>query len=331
MKDENELVAHIRQRLWRAIPAAQRRRLPQGTADDAAVLTVPGNRRCVVSCDACLEGVHFRTDLHPAQAIGYRALVRAASDLAAMGAEPGFFLLSLELPRTRLGAWLNELLAGLGQAIRQTGLLPAGGDTTTGSRVGLVVTVIGFAPARQPVFRHTARPGDRLFVSGRLGLSRLGWEYLRRGLAQRSEARRAVRAHLWPPVRLALGQWLARRRLVSAMMDLSDGLSTDLDRMVRASGVGARIMLEHLPVPARTPLLDRLGLDPVELALHGGEDYELLFTVPPRHIHRLPRRLHGVALHEIGEVTAGNAIELVRANRPAGRLEPRGWDPFRRR
>jgi thiamine-monophosphate kinase len=114
-------------------------------------------------------------------------------------------------------------------------------------------------------------------------------------------------------------------------MDLSDGLSTDLDRMVRASGVGARIMLEHLPVPARTPLLDRLGLDPVELALHGGEDYELLFTVPPRHIHRLPRRLHGVALHEIGEVTAGNAIELVRANRPAGRLEPRGWDPFRRR
>lgn len=331
MRDENELVARIRQRLWRAVPAVQRRRLPEGTADDAAILSVPRSRRCVVSCDACLEGVHFRTDLHPPEAIGYRALVRAASDLAAMGAEPGFFLLSLELPRTRLDAWLEELLAGLSRAVRRTGLLPAGGDTTAGPRVALVITVIGFAPAGQAVFRHTARPGDRLFVSGRLGLARLGWEFLRRGLARRSETRQAIQAHLWPPVRLKLGQWLARRRWVSAMMDLSDGLSTDLDRMMRASGTGARIALERLPVPARTLLLGRLGLDPVELALHGGEDYELLFAVPARFAPRLPKRVHGVALHEIGEVTAGNSIELVQANRPAGRLEPRGWDPFRRR
>lgn len=327
MLPEDQLIARIRHALAERSSGALPRLVP---GDDAAVVAGRQGRHWVISCDACLEGVHFRTDWHPPRVVGYRALARAASDLAAMGAEPAFFLLSLALPRHRTGRWLNQMLAGLRQAARQAGLRLLGGDTTAQESVALVLTVIGFVRPGGAVLRCTARPGDRVYVSGRLGAAQLGLEILRRGLATRRTLRPLIRAHFYPPMRIRLGTYLASRRLVSAMMDLSDGLSTDLARLTRASRVGARVFLDRLPRPVLPRVLRTSGLDPLRLALHGGEDYELLFTVPAPAAGRLPRQVHGVALHPIGEIVAGDRVELVAPDGTIQPLEPMGWDPFRR-
>lgn len=337
MRDEAELIERIR----RGIPSAAARggasSLRIGIGDDAAVLRPAGRSDWVLTCDAFLEGVHFRADVHPADAVGYKALARATSDLAAMGAVPRFFLLTLALPAPRTGRWLNDFIDGMAKAARRFGLVLAGGDTSRNNRVAVSITVLGEVSPGRAIARSGARPRDLIFVSGRLGAAELGLRLVLRGLQGHPVWRRFLRPHLYPDLRLGLGQWLARRELASAMIDTSDGLSTDLGHICDASGVGAKIWKQRIPavrVPAALRERDAV-FDPLALALHGGEDYELVFTVSPRLCRNIPEVWSSsgerVPVTQIGEIVRGREITLLDANGNATPLRPLGWDHFRKR
>jgi thiamine-monophosphate kinase len=327
--------AQLIERIARAVPSVRGARgwgkLRLGMGDDAAVIGAGGRRDWVLSCDASLDGIHFRSESYPADSVGYKALVRAASDLAAMGAEPRLFLLTLALPAARTGKWLDGLLRGMGRAARELGMRLAGGDTTRSDKVSISITVVGAIARGLAITRSGARPGDLIYVSGRLGRAALGlalWEARRTSRSWAS----LLAPHLYPKIRIELGAWLARHRLASAMMDISDGLSSDLARLCKASGVGARLAAERIPCVAIPPAAARaLRLrppDPLRMALHGGEDYELLFTVPERNLKRLRSAPRFAECTAIGEIEPGLGTTLVGRAGDERRLPGLGWDPF---
>ncbi len=297
-------------------------------------LRTGGKRDLVVTVDSFVEGVHFLADRHPPESVGYKALARATSDLAAMGASPRYFLLALTLPRARTGKWLDRVLGGMSAAASSLGLHLVGGDTTQSMLVSMSITVIGeIAPGRALV-RSGAKPEDLLFVSGTLGRAQLGLELLQHGLWRNRRFRPLLEAHLFPRVRFELGAWLAKHHLASAMMDISDGLSTDLARLCTASQVAARIYEDKIPCVKIPPGLKRLrGLgrlsDPLRMALYGGEDYELLFTVPERLLKELRHAPGAKRLRAIGEIRSGKGVSLLTAKGKTRTLEALGWDPFR--
>jgi thiamine-monophosphate kinase len=302
--------------------------------DDAAAFHLPASSDCVVSCDAFVEGIHFLTKAHPADSVGYKSLARATSDLAAMGATPRYFLLTLALPSASTGRWLDGFLAGMARASRDFRIRAIGGDTTRNSQISIAITVIGESPRGRAIPRSGARPGDLIYVSGTLGRASLGLALTLAGHARRTSVRSLVAPHLYPQARVALGGWLAQHKIPSAMIDLSDGLSTDLARLCTASHVGAVIDTAKLPrvvVPASASRLLRgkAKLDPVAFALHGGDDYELLFTVPPRVAAKLRRAPGHEALRQIGEITRTRKILTSDSEGRLAALSPRGWDSFR--
>jgi thiamine-monophosphate kinase len=323
-----------------------------GIGDDAAVLRGAFLARrgrsaddLVLSCDAFLENVHFLAEVHPPDAIGYKALARATSDLAAMGASPRFFMLSLVLPASRTGVWLDELIKGMGRAAREFGMVLIGGDSSQNSTVIMNMTVGGDVADGRALTRSGARPGDGVYVSGTLGAAQLGLELILRGLHRDKRWKRLLEPHLRPKIQLDLGRWLVGARrgrsMASAATDTSDGLSTDLTHICEASGVSARIFAARIPVVSVPKQLARLKLNPLELALHGGEDYQLLFTVPAAQEARIRRAFRGVPMTKIGEIIAsrkirgkksvhGSSVELIGADGSATPLSPRGWDHFKR-
>jgi thiamine-monophosphate kinase len=302
-----------------------------GIGDDAAVLRHSRKSDWVVSCDASLEGIHFHKEIQPPESIGYKSLVRAASDLAAMGAKARFFLLTLGLPREKTGRWLDRFAAGMSRAAREMGIRLIGGDTSKNDRVEISITVFGEVEAGRAVRRSGARAGDMIFVSGRLGAAQLGLEIVRRGLARRASLKNFIRPHFFPPIRLELGEWLSHHRVPTAMMDLSDGLSTDLARLCAASRVGARISAGRIPKVRVPETLVRRRINALDLALHGGDDYQLLFTASRKSAGLLRRRIAGVPLTCIGEITRSRNILLVRADGTAWSLPARGWNPFKKK
>lgn len=321
---EDALIARIR----RALPSRPGAQLRTGIGDDAAVIRPARWREWAVSSDALIEDVHFVAGTQPPESVGYKALARAISDLSAMGARPRFFLLNLALPRERIGRWLDECLQGMAKAARRFGMTLAGGDTARSRTIALNLTVLGEIAPGRAILRSGARPGDRIFVTGELGAAQLGLEIVLRGLAGQSRWRELLAAHNYPEPPIVLGQWLARRGLASSMMDLSDGLSTDLTRLCKASGVGARIQASRLPMVKVPRALAERGVEALPLALHGGEDYQLLFTVPARLAGRVPVKHDGVAIAEIGEIVRGRGIELLAKDGKSGRLAAEGWDHF---
>lgn len=331
--------AKLIKRIARAMPSSPARHgdggLRLGIGDDAAVIMPKRGSDWVLSCDAFLEGVHFLVDVHPADSVGYKALVRSASDLAAMGATPRLFLLTLALPSERTGKWFDQFLRGMRRAARSLGMSLAGGDTSKAASISMSVTVLGEAASGRAVLRSGARQGDIIYVSGKLGRAQLGLELMQRGIGGQRRFANVVRPHLYPRIRVSLGRWLAEKRVASAMMDLSDGLSTDLGRLTSASRVGARINAECVPrvaVPSGlSKLIADLKADPLKMALHGGEDYELLFTVPPRKVKLLSRAPDFRELTAVGEITRDKRIILMRADGKAKPLASQGWDPFRGR
>jgi thiamine-monophosphate kinase len=296
-----------------------------GMGDDAALVRPGRGYETVLTCDWFLEGTHFLRDKHPADAVGWKCLARAVSDVAAMGGVPRCFLLSLALPKDLAGAWLDEFLAGLRRAARRFGCVLAGGDTTERREILINVTVVGEVRSGRGLRRSGTRVGDGLYVSGRLGEAELGLRLLT-GRKRVSLRDAQVRKHLYPEPRVELGRWLGEKRVATAMMDLSDGLSSDLTRMCEASGVGA--IVEAAALPAVT-VSAAGGVDAVELALHGGDDYELLFTVARKDARRVPRSLGGVAITRIGEITRGRGVKVVDVEGRERALRAGGWDPFR--
>ena len=329
--------ANIIARLVRIIPSATRNRGVAGVAvgigDDAAVVRARRGRDWVVSTDAFIEGRHFLARLHPPYGVGYKALARAVSDLAAMGVTPRYFLLTLALPSGRAGRWLEDFAGGMADAARMFRMHLVGGDVSRYDHVVAGVTVIGEAPRNRILTRSGGRPGDAIYVTGRLGAAQCGLEILLRS------GRRALRnysypvhRHLNPIPRLLIGSWLAGQKLATAAMDISDGLSSDLARLCAASGVGAVVHAGALPIArderpgTRRKPAGEHG-DELRRALHGGEDYELLFTVPRRLASRIPRAYGGVAITHIGELTARRTVRLEEYGRTRP-LRPGGWEHF---
>jgi len=306
-----------------------------GIGDDAALIEPRRGCELILTADLSIEGVHFLPRIHPARAVGHRALARSLSDVAAMGGTPRYALIALAISRRTTQSWLKDFYAGVFALARAFAVTVVGGDTAVVDGATTVdATVVGEVPRGKAILRSGARPGDQLFVSGRLGLSALGLRSIQNG-SKRPTADRASRkltaplqAHFYPEPRCLLGRFLGEKKLATALIDLSDGLSTDLTRLCAASHVGAHIEAARISIPS--PAI-RGGLrhdDALSLALNGGEDYELLFAVPPGQVSKLPREYLGVPLQHIGEIRRGKKILLVLPDGKEISLQPAGYDHF---
>jgi len=276
-----------------------------GIGDDCAIFRPRESAEDLLfTTDMLVEDTHFRRATHCARDVGWKALARGLSDIAAMGGEPRCCLVSLALGPWCDGKWVDGFFRGLLRLAGRTGTVLAGGDLSHGAIVTCDVAVVGAVPRGRALRRDGARAGDAIYVSGALGGSALG---LATGRGK------AWRRHVRPEPRLALGRYLRETVRATAAMDLSDGLSLDLARMAKASGLGAEIGIP--PVwPGAT----------IDHALDGGEDYELLFTASPR--SPVPDRFEGVPLTRIGTMRRGHAGTVMLNGRP---LAPGGYDHFR--
>jgi thiamine-monophosphate kinase len=315
---EKALIARIRKAAGRAPLTGI------GIGDDCAVLNLPPGHQSLLSTDFSLEGVHFRRDWHSPESVGHRCLARGLSDIAAMGGEPLAVLLSLAVPRELPQAWVDRFLHGLLELAGQYKTTLAGGDTTESPRSVMAdIAVFGSVPKGKAILRSGARPGDRIFVTGQLGGSAATLDLLL-SRARKKLPEREFRSHFYPLPRIALGRFLRQRGLASAMIDLSDGLSSDLAHICEQSRVGAEISQKAIP---RASIGKTSGQVDLRLSLHGGEDYELLFTAPIW--RRVPSRIEGVPVTEIGQITRDRHIILRNHSVKAIKLEPHGWEHFR--
>jgi len=298
---ETELIERIR----RQVPLPRGSGIVLGIGDDCAIYRPRGSAEDLLfTTDLLVEDVHFRRATHRAPDAGWKALARALSDIAAMGGEARFFLVSLALPRWADTRWVAGFYRGLLRLAARTGVTLVGGDVGRGAKLMCDIVVCGAVPRGCALRRDGARAGDSIYVSGRLGGPALG-------LAKRSGA--AWRRHLRPEPRLALGRFLRETVRATGAMDLSDGLSLDLRRFAGASKLAAEI--EAPP---------RFAGASLEQALHGGEDYELLFTAPPR--AQVPARFEDVPLTRIGVMRRGHPGTVLLDGRPLPAL---GFDHFR--
>jgi thiamine-monophosphate kinase len=297
-----------------------------GIGDDAAVLACPAGFEVLLTTDFSLEGVHFRREWHPPDSVGHRCLARGLSDIAAMGGEPTAAFLSLALPSDLPQSWVDRFLTGMLRLARKFGVPLAGGDTAE-SPAGVLadIVVVGRVLAGKALLRSGARSGDSIYVTGELGLSAWVLAQLReRGVAAlgaKSKSRYTAHApHFYPQPQIAVGRWLREKGLATAAIDVSDGLSTDLGHICEESGVGALIYEAAIPRPSGLPTSS------LHYALHGGEDYELLFTAPGS--RPVPSRIAGVRVTRVGEVVRGRDMYLVDSHGQRKALPPRGWEHF---
>jgi len=300
-----------------------RRDVVVGIGDDCAVVRV-GGRRLLVTTDALVEDVHFRWRWQSARDLGRRAFAVNASDIAAMAGKPRFAVLAIAAPAVARAVDLASVIDGFAASARAAGCALVGGNLSRAAVWMISVTLVGEA-STVVLTRAGARPGDHLYVTGVLGAAAYGREIL---LGRRRGARRAVRAFLRPRARLDAAEVLARTRAASAAIDVSDGLAADLGNLCRASGTGAVIDAARLPL---SPEVRRLPpSERVRLAASGGEDYEVLFTVPPRRARRLEEamRAAGIRVTRIGALERGRRITFAGISHAlASKL--RGHDHFR--
>jgi thiamine-monophosphate kinase len=325
MPGELALIDHIRAR------AAHLRSKPLklGIGDDCAILAPPPGHDLLVTTDFSLESRHFRRDWHSPQSIGHRALARGLSDLAAMGAQPLAAFLSLALPKsaTHSTRWLDAFLDGLLTLATAHKVPLAGGDTSESpsDQVLADIVLLGSAPTNRALRRSTARPGDLLYVTGALGGAAAELAALAAGPRKFTKAKSSQdHPHLFPQPRLAVGQTLLRKRLATACIDLSDGLSTDLTHLCESSKVHAEIDIALLPAHVLTTTLTDAAQ--ITAILHGGEDYELLFTASPS--TKIPRLIAGVTITRIGRIlrTQKSKPQMSLIDDEARfELKPQGW------
>ena len=311
----------------RGKPRFRNREVAFGIGDDCAILRIPNGHESLVTTDFSLEGIHFRREWQSPECIGHRCLVRGLSDIAAMGGWPIAAFLSLALPADCSQKWVDRFFAGLLKLAQRYRVELAGGDTAQ-SPAGVLadIMVVGSVERGRALLRSGASVGDQIYVTGALGESAAALRLLSHGETKRRD--------VFPEPRIVVGEWLRKKDIASAAIDISDGLSTDLAHICEESRVGAIIQAEAIPIhpavqriaPAkrRSPSIGAIALD---LALHGGEDYELLFTAPRK--KRMPARINGVKITRIGEIVRGRNVKIVRQGKQV-QLKSRGWEHFRR-
>lgn len=272
-----------------------------GIGDDAAVINF-GNRPTIVTVDTQVEGIHFRRDLISCRDLGYRAMVAAVSDVWAMAARPSAAVIAITLPAEFPDEDFRELIDGLAEAARGTGARVIGGNLSQSQSLTVTTTVFGL-PIAEPVTRDGARPGDSVYVTGTLGSAALGLAVLQAGVLELDHAASFVERWRRPPSNGHAAKVLAR--LATAAVDISDGCLQDLEHVCTASSVGAILHADAVPTAAGYhALCDALGLDPIELALTGGEDYELMFTAP--------ESPDAASLGtKIGEIIEGSGVQVL--------------------
>jgi thiamine-monophosphate kinase len=304
-----------------------------GIGDDCAVIKRGSGFVELVTTDTLIEKVHFDLAWHPPELLGRKAASVNLSDVAAMGGRPRYCLLSLALPVDFTEAWLDQFMAGFMAALTEHETLLIGGDTVKSeSGYAISVTVMGEAPEAEILLRSVARPGDLIMVSGPLGNAAAGLEICRRGLVDENDGwRELIAAHLDPAPETALGRTLAASGLVNAMMDLSDGLATDLAHLCSESGVAAEIDGSSLPIADNLrDAAESLGCDPMLWALSGGEDYRLLFTVPAADCEKLRedvRRELGRDMVSVGRIVDGKGVVLIDGGKRLD-ISYHGYDHF---
>ena len=342
---ELALLSRIRARA----PGARGGRLRLGIGDDCALLAIAAGEELAITTDLSIDGRHFRLQWHPPESIGHRVLARGLSDLAAMGARPVAAFLSLGAPRAlvagaaaarhgvdgRVRSWIDRFLDGFLALARAHRTPLAGGDLAESPVAVADIVLAGAVPRGRALLRSAARPGDTLYVTGALGGAAVGLERLAKSVPGEGRGRAAgggigrlpgklaelAARHLYPQPRVAQGFLLARRGVAAAAIDLSDGLSTDVAHLCRESGVAAEIDAAALPLSPGATL---------EQALHGGEDYELLFAARPG--TRVPRQIAGVAISRVGRIVRqrkGIPQITLLGPRGAAPLEARGWEHFK--
>ncbi len=301
---------------------ASRKDVEVGIGDDCAVVRVDG-QRLLLTTDSLVEGVHFRRTWDRPAGLGRRAFAVNASDIAAMGGRPRYALLSLAVPKTALSDELTAMVRAFVDAAAESGCVLLGGNLTAASQWVISVTLIG-EPCGEPLLRSGARAGDLVYVSGTLGGAAYAREIL---LGRRSADNAATLPFRRPTARLALGAALARARMASAAIDVSDGLIQDLGHVCEASGVGAVVDAGRLPW-ARS--LRKLAPEKrLVHAMAGGEDYELVFTVPRAKAMRLPRVCADTPVTCIGEIVPGAKVRVIGTGGIRMSLV-HGFDHFRR-
>lgn len=312
---EKKLIQQIR-RLARGGP-----RLVTGIGDDCAVLRVPPGHELLVTTDFTIEGVHFRRDWHRPEGVGQRCLTRGLSDIAAMGGEPLAAFLSLAVASDVPAKWVKNFLKGLLGLAEQFGIPLAGGDTAqSADGIQADIVLVGSVPKGKAVLRSGARPGDSIYVTGELGSSAAALARLAEAKPLGAEYSR----YLLPQTRVAVGQSLRWHGLASAMIDVSDGLSTDLEHICQESRVGAEIEEEAIPRARVGMGKKQVG---IELALHGGDDYELLFTSAGT----VPALVAGVRVTRIGRIVRSGGMKLIGSDGKVRAFEEGGWEHFKNR
>jgi thiamine-monophosphate kinase len=314
MIKERSLIRQIRH----AAALSSNRAVKMGIGDDCAILRPKPSHEMLVTTDLCLEDVHFRRVWHQAAVVGHRCLTRGLSDIAAMGGEPFACFLSLGLPDDLPPVWVNNFLRGLLALARRFNVQLAGGDVSSAKQITADIVVIGQAPSGTAVLRSGANPGDRIYVTGALGGSAATLKQL---FAGRAIKLTKSSPHFYPTPRLEVGKWLRKQAMATAIIDISDGLSVDLAHICDESGVAAIVASDKIPIGKNADL---------QMALHGGEDYELLFTAPKR--AKVPARIAGVAVTQIGEIRNrrdySSAIQILGDNGSVRPLPQRGWQHF---
>ena len=312
-----------------------------GIGDDAAVIKQLTGRDTVITTDLLVEESDFRRDSTQPRLLGHKALAVSLSDIAAMGAQPRWALLSIGIP---LDIWdsdfVDQLYEGFFALAERYDVRLIGGDVSrTPEKIVIDSIVLGECRSGYAVARAGAKPGDHLFVTGLLGASAAGLRLMERGarlqkLGASDDDSRSIEQlllrQLRPEPRVGWGLVLGQEGLASSMIDLSDGLSSDLHHLCQESRVGAVIESAQIPVdPLVAELAGRRALDPLILALNGGEDFELLFTVSPENISKLPTKVDGVSITQIGQIKKASEGVCVAEGSRVWSLKSGGWDHFK--
>ena len=313
-----------------------------GIGDDCAILKQRSGRESVLTADLLVEDIDFRLDYTPPNLLGHKALAVSLSDVASMGARPGWAMISVGMPgglwRTR---FLDRFYDGFFELANRIGVSLIGGDISrTPDRIVIDSIVIGEAAQHTSLRRSGARPGDVIFVSGALGGAAAGLRLLEDGVRWSKRKTRSIdgRARetllmrqLAPEPRCRLGTWLGRRGIVTAMIDISDGLSSDLSHICESSAVGAIIDQSKIPIESALSVLTTEMDEQLEMALNGGEDFELLFTVSADKASKIKKSYEGIPITEIGRITANSGEMLLQtADGSSRKLRIGGFEHFRK-